>query len=107
MALLGKKKRKISPEKLNRIKTVFGHDVQFDEKGRPVEQGLGAPGNETMPHYAARLKMAKIDYKHSQTEEHKTELAEAQRLYDAALKEHSDLMEEDEEEEWEDNEATA
>lgn len=33
-------------------KNVFGFDVKH-KRGKPVEQGIGAPGNETENHFAA------------------------------------------------------
>jgi hypothetical protein len=35
---------------------VFGADVKFDEKGRPIEQGIGSPGRESKQHLAALQK---------------------------------------------------
>jgi hypothetical protein len=32
---------------------VFGANAKIDSEGRPVEQGIGAPGRETPEHYAA------------------------------------------------------
>lgn len=37
-------------------KRVFGVDVQLDEQNRPIEQGLGAPGHETVEHWEALYK---------------------------------------------------
>lgn len=36
-------------------KAVFGHDVRHDRKKRPIEQGIGSPGNESENHFAAML----------------------------------------------------
>lgn len=38
-------------------KAVFGHDHKKDSKGRPIEQGIGSPGHETLNHFNA-LKIA-------------------------------------------------
>ena|ERR1700761_1302780 len=35
---------------------VFGHDAKKDSKGNFVEQGLGAPGNESANHFQALRK---------------------------------------------------
>ena len=32
---------------------VFGENYRRDRQGRPLEQGIGAPGNETETHFAA------------------------------------------------------
>jgi hypothetical protein len=37
-------------------KIVSGHDYKKDANGNPVEQGIGAPGHETVNHYAALAK---------------------------------------------------
>ena len=35
---------------------VFGHNFKLDRNGNPVEQGIGAKGNESEQHFAAILK---------------------------------------------------
>jgi hypothetical protein len=35
------------------LEDVYGMDFKTDAKGRPIEQGIGAPGNETEQHFAA------------------------------------------------------
>lgn len=44
-----------TPEEANRImhQRVFGADHKKDAAGKPVEQGRGAPGNETAQHKEA------------------------------------------------------
>jgi hypothetical protein len=37
-------------------KRVFGHDYKTDRNGKPIETGIGAPGNESEHHFAAILK---------------------------------------------------
>lgn len=32
---------------------VFGHDHKKDAQGRPIEQGIGSPGNENINHVRA------------------------------------------------------
>jgi hypothetical protein len=44
-------------------KIVFGHDVKLDEKGRPIEQGIGSASQPTVSHWEARLKTAHWDAK--------------------------------------------
>jgi hypothetical protein len=34
-------------------KSVYGHDFRQDKQGRPIVQGIGAPGNENGNHFAA------------------------------------------------------
>ena len=38
---------------LEQTKIVFGHDVQFDAKGNPIEQGFGSAQNQTVQHRQA------------------------------------------------------
>ena len=97
MALL--KKKKISPKKLKRYKTVFGDDVEFDADGKPIEQGIGSPGNENLTHFQAILKSAQIKYKYNATPEHKAEVDAAQKVVDEKLKEFSILEEESDKDE--------
>jgi len=37
-------------------RAVFGHDYKTDRTGRPQEQGIGAPGNETEQHFTTLRK---------------------------------------------------
>ena len=89
MGLLPKKKKKISAAKMKRIKTVFGADVKFDEKGHPIEQGIGSPGNQPMSHWLALEKTARIDVKYNPTDENKKALEEAQSLRIKAAEEYA------------------
>jgi hypothetical protein len=34
-------------------KNVFGHDHKKDRHGKPIEQGIGSPGNLSEQHFAA------------------------------------------------------
>jgi len=49
MALLPKRRK--APTAAQR--KVFGHDCKLDDQGKVIEQGIGAPGNESLEHYAA------------------------------------------------------
>lgn len=60
------------------MKRTFGVDVKLDEKGRPIEQGIGAKGNESINHYVALAK-------YEPSPEHS-------KLRDAALKEHAERV---------------
>jgi hypothetical protein len=35
---------------------VFGHDSKVDKAGRPIEQGIGSEGNQSLNHFQAILK---------------------------------------------------
>jgi len=96
--------KKISPKKMKRIKTVFGHDVKFDDKGRPIEQGIGAPGHETMNHYAALAKATRIENKVNPSPENAAAAKAAADLYDKKRREMPDSVVDDDEEEDEDEE---
>jgi hypothetical protein len=37
----------------NEKRHVFGHDYKVDKHGKPIEQGIGSPGNESENHYRA------------------------------------------------------
>jgi hypothetical protein len=37
-------------------RNVFGFDSKTDARGQPIEQGIGAKGNETLNHFNAMLK---------------------------------------------------
>lgn len=37
-------------------RNVFGHDAKKDKNGDFIEQGIGAPGNESLNHFAALRK---------------------------------------------------
>lgn len=91
--------KKISQKRLKRIKTVFGDDVKFDENNRPIEQGIGAPGHETLSHFMALAKSTQITAKLSPTPEN---IAEAQRCVELLKQKQKELppdeVEEDEEE---------
>jgi len=42
--------------KANQFTNVYGSNFQRDAHGRPVEAGIGSPGNETANHWAAMRK---------------------------------------------------
>ena len=98
------KKKKISPKKMKRIKTVFGQDVQFDADGRPIEQGIGAPGHETLNHYAALAKSTRIENKFNPSPENADAAKKAADLYDQKRREMPDSVVDDDEEDDEDEE---
>ena len=50
-----KTKKRVTDEKLAAAKLVFGEDVQFDENGNPIENGIGSIDNVT-PHHLEALK---------------------------------------------------
>jgi hypothetical protein len=37
-------------------RNVFGHDYKTDADGKPIEQGIGAKGHESLNHFNAMLK---------------------------------------------------
>lgn len=88
--------KKMGPKKLKRMKTVFGDDVKFDKDGRPIEQGHGAPGHETLPHFMALAKSTVITAKISPTEEN---TAEAKRCLELLKKKQKELPADEVEEE--------
>ena len=94
-----RRKKKMSAKKLKRIKTVFGSDVQFDENGKPIEQGIGAPGHETLSHYAALAKTLRIEAKYDPTDENKAAAHAAQQNYKKMQLEFAEQDDDDEEDE--------
>jgi hypothetical protein len=39
------------------IRNIYGHDVKFDRHGKPIEQGIGSPGNYSENHWQMLAKM--------------------------------------------------
>lgn len=54
LANMSPQEREVLPELLHR--NTFGEDYQVDANGRPIEQGVGAPGRETLNHFNAMRK---------------------------------------------------
>src|ERR1700687_180832 len=50
--------RRRRPNKTQKI--VFGKEVQLDDKGQPIEMGIGGPLQQTVSHWQARLMNAKL-----------------------------------------------
>ena len=97
-------KKRIPPKKMKRIKTVFGHDVQFDADGYPIEQGIGSPGHETLNHYAALAKSTRIENKFNPSPENATAAKAAAYLYDEKRRTMPDSIVDDDEEAEDDEE---
>ena len=97
-------KKRIPPKKMKRIKTVFGHDVQFDADGYPIEQGIGSPGHETLNHYAALAKSTRIENKFNPSPENATAAKDAAYLYDEKRRTTPDSIVDDDEEAEDDEE---
>jgi hypothetical protein len=39
-----------------KAKATFGHDYKRDRNGKPIEQGVGSPGNESINHFISLKK---------------------------------------------------
>jgi hypothetical protein len=80
MALLAKKRKQ--PTKA--MKKVFGEDVKLDDNGRPIEQGIGSKGNESLSHYAALAQTLGLKQKYHPSEENLAAYNEAVKVFEAA-----------------------
>lgn len=93
MALLAKKRKQ--PTKA--MKKVFGEDVKLDDNGRPIEQGIGSPGNESLSHYAALAQTLGLKQKYHPSEENLAAYNEAVKVFEAAKTEALETDPDDEE----------
>jgi hypothetical protein len=98
MALLAKKRKQ--PTKA--MKKVFGDDVKLDENGRPIEQGIGSKGNETLSHYAALTQTLMLKQKYHPSPENQAAYEAAMKIFDAAKIEAADSETDEEEDDLKD-----